>query len=131
MPAARAVGKLTWGRACLRVRGDCQNTASRPRAVVKTSWDRFSRNRAATMSMAAPRRMHDCSGTRSTISGSSGHSLGGDRVAVEGFGARPGPRGAQHDALAERDPHQVGEGGVGVGVGGDQQFFHRLAINHS
>ena len=33
MPAARAVGAVTFGLACLRVRGDCQNTASRPRAV--------------------------------------------------------------------------------------------------
>ena len=36
----------TFGRACLRVRADCQNTASRPRAVVNTSWDRFSRARS-------------------------------------------------------------------------------------
>ena len=32
--AARAVGVRTPGRACLRVRGDCQNTISRPRARV-------------------------------------------------------------------------------------------------
>jgi hypothetical protein len=46
MPAARAVGVVTFGRACLRVRGDYQNTASRPRAVVNTSWERFSRARS-------------------------------------------------------------------------------------
>ena len=45
--------------------------------------------------------------------------VGRHRVAVEGLGARPGPGGAQHDAVAERHPHQVGERGVGVGVGGD------------
>ena len=74
MPAARAVGVRTFGRACLRVRGDCQNTTSRPRALVNTSWDRFSRPRSSTRSMAAPRRAHDRSGTCSTMSGSAGQS---------------------------------------------------------
>jgi hypothetical protein len=64
----------TFGRACLRVRGDCQNTTSRSRAVVNTIWERFSRLRSSTRSIAAPRRLQDRSGTRSTISGSAGHS---------------------------------------------------------
>ena len=76
-PPARAVGRLTFGRACLRVRGDCQNTSSRPRAVVKTSWERFSRARSATISIAAPRRAHDRNGTRSTTSPSSGQASAG------------------------------------------------------
>jgi hypothetical protein len=37
------VGVVTFGRACLRVLGDCQKQASRPRAVVKTIWERFFR----------------------------------------------------------------------------------------
>jgi site-specific recombinase XerD len=36
----------TFGRACRRVRGDCQNTTSRPRAVVNTICERFSRARS-------------------------------------------------------------------------------------
>ena len=76
-PPARAVGSATFGRACLRVRGDCQNTMSRPRAVVKTSCERFSRARSATTSIAAPRRTHDRNGTRSTTSTSSGQASGG------------------------------------------------------
>lgn len=72
MPAARAVGVRTPGRDCLAVRGLCQNTTSRPRAVVKTSWERFSRDRAATTSIAAPRRRQERSSTDSTIAGSSG-----------------------------------------------------------
>lgn len=43
---AQAVGTVTFGRAGLRVRGDCQNTASRPRAVVNTSCERFSHPRS-------------------------------------------------------------------------------------
>jgi len=74
IPLARAVGVDTFGRACLRVRGDCQNTASRPRAVVNTSWERFSRPRSRTRSIAAPRRTQERIATCSTISGSSGHS---------------------------------------------------------
>jgi hypothetical protein len=74
MPAARAVGSRTSGRACLRVRGDCQNTISRPRDRVNTTWERCSRPRSATTSIAAPRRVQARSGTRSTTSGSSGHS---------------------------------------------------------
>ena len=54
-PAARAVGVDTLGRACLRVRADCQKIMSRPRARVKTNWERFSRPRSSTRSMAAPR----------------------------------------------------------------------------
>lgn len=49
-PAARAVGVRTFGRACFRVRGDCQKTASRPRAWVK-SWTRT--NGTATASPAS------------------------------------------------------------------------------
>jgi hypothetical protein len=41
-PDARAVGTATFGRACLRVRADCQNTTSRPRAFVNTNCDRDS-----------------------------------------------------------------------------------------
>jgi len=74
MPAARAVGVVTFGRACLRVRGDCQNTASRPGAVVNTSSERFSRARSRIRSIAAPRRTQERTGTRSTIRGCSGHS---------------------------------------------------------
>ncbi|CKP09604.1 Uncharacterised protein [Mycobacterium tuberculosis] len=74
MPAARAVGVRTPGRDCLRVLGLCQNTTWRPRAMVCTSCDRFSRARAATTSMAAPRRLQLRSSTRSTTTGSAGQS---------------------------------------------------------
>ena len=77
IPPARAVGMRTFGRACLRVRGDCQNTTSRPRAVVNTICERFSRARSRTTSMAAPRRTHDRTAARSTISGACGHSSSG------------------------------------------------------
>ena len=50
---------------------------SRPRARVKTIWERFSRPRSATMSIAAPRRLQACKGIRSTTSGASGHSVAG------------------------------------------------------
>jgi hypothetical protein len=76
IPADRAVGVRTFGRAFgrvfLRVRGDCQNTTSRPRALVNTIWERLSRLRSRTTSMA--RRTHDRSRVRSTMSGSAGHS---------------------------------------------------------
>src|SRR5450631_902092 len=68
---------VTSGRACLRVRADCQKTASRPRALVKTIWERLSRPRSRTRSMAAPRRTQDRRPTRSTRSGVSGHSSAG------------------------------------------------------
>lgn len=69
---ARAVGTRTLGRACLLVRADCQNTMSRPYAVVNTNCERFSRARSSTGSTATPRRTHDRTGTRSTMSRSSG-----------------------------------------------------------
>ena len=70
MPAARAVGTRTSGRAWLRVRGDCQNTICRPWAFVKTIWDRCSRPRSATTSIEAPRRAQDRSRYGSVLSGS-------------------------------------------------------------
>jgi hypothetical protein len=83
MPAERAVGVRTFGRACLRVRGDCE---------------RFSRARSRIRSMAAPRRRQDRSATRSTISGSACHSPAGTRwqynavVRGQRCGATPKPR---------------------------------------
>src|SRR6266498_4187001 len=68
----RAVGTRTLVRACLPVRGDCQNTASRPRAVVNTNCERFSRLRFRSKSTVAPRRTQERTGTRSTMSGSAG-----------------------------------------------------------
>ena len=52
--AARAVGRATFGRACLAVRGPCQKITSRPRARVNTNIDRASRPRSSTRSIAAP-----------------------------------------------------------------------------
>jgi hypothetical protein len=53
----------------LRVRGDCQKTALRSRALVKPIWERFSRPLSRTRSMAAPRRTQDRRPARSTMSG--------------------------------------------------------------
>ena len=58
----------------MRVRGDCQNTTSRPRARVNTICERCSRPRSQITSIAAPRRVHARNATRSTMSGASGHS---------------------------------------------------------
>jgi hypothetical protein len=44
---------------------------------VNTICERCSRARSATTSIAAPRRAHERSATRSTISGSAGHSVAG------------------------------------------------------
>ena len=70
------------------LRADCQNTTSRPRAFVNTNCDLFSRARSSTRSMATPRRTHDKTDTRSTISRSpvSGHSVAGwqNTLAVRG-----------------------------------------------
>jgi hypothetical protein len=74
LPAARLVGSATFGRACRVVRALCQQMTSRPRALAKTNCDRFSRERSSTRSMAAPRRTHERMATRSTMSGSAGHS---------------------------------------------------------
>ncbi len=54
-------GQAGVGRACLRVREDCQNIIVRPRAVVNTICDRLRARR----------------GTRSTSSGSVGRSVAG------------------------------------------------------
>lgn len=76
-PGGPGAGQADLGARLFAGAGDCQNTASRPRAVVKTSWERFSRNRVATMSIAAPLRVHELSGIRSTMSGWAGHSCAG------------------------------------------------------
>jgi len=44
------------------------------------------------------------------------------RVAVEGARTWPGALGPKDQALAERQAQEVGQGAVGVGVPGDQQF---------
>jgi hypothetical protein len=59
------------------VRGDCQKITSRPRVLVNTSWERCSRVRSSTRSMAAPRRRQERTGTcssTSALAGGSGHS---------------------------------------------------------
>ena len=74
-PLARAVGRSTLGRACLGGRAVCQKIAWRPpRMRVMTNWERFSRRRSRTRSMAAPRLVQERVGMRSTMSASSGHS---------------------------------------------------------
>ena len=92
------------GRACLTVRGDCQKTISRPRPVVNTSCERFSLARSATISMAAPRRAHDRSGTRSTTSPSSGHASGGIGKQNSAFvrGQVPAVRNTRPPAIGSR-----------------------------
>ena len=61
------------------------------------------------------------------------HRIGGplverDRVAVERLGARPSPRGAEHQVTAgQRDPQQVGQPGILVRVDRDEQLHgHRV-----
>jgi polyphosphate kinase len=74
---ARRPGTRTPGRAALAVRGDCQKITSRPRVRVNTSWERCSRARSSTRSMAAPRRRQERTGTcssTSALAGGSGHS---------------------------------------------------------
>jgi hypothetical protein len=43
--------------------------------VVDTIWERFSRARSSTRSMATPRRRQDRTGTSSMMSGSAGHAV--------------------------------------------------------
>jgi hypothetical protein len=50
---------------------DCRNTASRPRAVVNSSWERFSRARSRIRSIAAPRRTQERIAARSMMFGMS------------------------------------------------------------
>ncbi|HZA80981.1 MAG TPA: hypothetical protein VFC13_05850 [Actinomycetes bacterium] len=73
-PPARRPGTRTPGRAALAVRGDCQKITCRPRTRVYTSWERCSRGRSRTRSMALPRRRQLRTGTRSTSSAALGHS---------------------------------------------------------
>jgi hypothetical protein len=75
-PAGRPVGSRWVGRALRVVRADCQKMPSRPPLRrVKTSWERFSRARSNTRSMATPRRTQERTGTSSTITASAGQSL--------------------------------------------------------
>lgn len=109
MPAARAVGVVTFGRTCCRVRGDCQKTASRPRAVVNTNCEPFSRPRSRIRSIAAPRRMQERSGARSTLSGSVGPLVCVHGIAVERFCPRPRARRTKHHPSADRQAQQVAQ----------------------
>ena len=62
------------GEPAFAVRADCQKITSRPRALANTNIDRASRPLSRIRSIAAPRRSHDRTATRSMISASIGHA---------------------------------------------------------
>lgn len=53
-----------------------------------------------------------------------GPFLAADWVAVQRFGAWPGPGGAEHHPAGQRQAQQVGQMGVRVGITGDQHVVH-------
>ena len=71
---ARRRGPRPPGFAARAVLWVCQKMAGRPFTSVNTNWERARRGRSSTRSIAAPRLLQGITGTRSTISGSSGHS---------------------------------------------------------
>ncbi len=73
MPLARRPGIRAPGRAIVTTLRVCQKMPSRPEgSVVKTNWERSSRGRSRTRSMATARRRQRVTGTSSMISASSG-----------------------------------------------------------
>ena len=90
---------------------------------VNTSWERFSRGRSSTRSIATPRRWQERIGTRSMISGSSGQRVGA--MAVDLRGPRPAIAGLEDElAVGQRQPDQERQRRVGVGVGRDLEQGH-------
>ncbi len=89
---------------------------------MNTIWDRFSRPRSRIRSIAAPRRVHERIGARSTISGVFGPVFAGDGIAEQSFGAWPYVRGAEHQSLVDRDPQEVLQAGLRVGIACDEHL---------
>ena len=94
-------------RTDLAVVGRTPRMTSRPRALVNTNCERFSRARSSTRSTAAPRRRQSRTGNRSTISGSSGHSMARWNHLRRAW---PHVTHLQHDgAVGQRQAHEVRE----------------------
>ena len=126
MPAARAVGRRRSGGPACGSGATARTPLAAPgggedqlRAVLPAPvGDEVDRGaRGGRRSATAPARR--CRGRRATRRA--------DRVAVQRLGPRPGARGAKHHPAVERQPQQIAEPGIRVGVRRDQLIRRRRA----